>query len=173
MAKTKSQKQEMLAQYKKAIAGAGGVLVVNPTGITPNIINEFKRKLSDLGGEYHVVKNTIFKIALKESEQPELETLEAGSNAVIFAGQDIAATAKLLKAFIKDNAEKVEIAAGIYEGQALSAAQVADLADLPTKEQSVAMIAGLINQSLGGVVNVLEDSIRSIAIIINLAYEGK
>jgi hypothetical protein len=41
---------------------------------------------------------------------------------------------------------------------------------MPTREQSVAMIAGLLQQSMVGVVNVLEDSVRSIAIILDKAF---
>lgn len=173
MAKTKDQKQAMLAAYKDYLQNANGIIVVNPTGLTPNKINDFKRKLSELGASYHVVKNTLFKIALNEASMPELKSFEGGSHAVVFSGTDIAATAKALKEFMKENEEKVTLDSGILEGQVLDAAQVADLAELPSKEQSISMILGLIDQSLSGVVNVLEDSVRSVAIIINQAFEGK
>lgn len=173
MAKTKVQKQAMLEAYKQYLKNAGGVLVVNPNGLTPNQVNDFKMKLSDLGGEYHVVKNTIFKLAMGETGMPELSSIESGAHAVVFSGTDIAATAKLLKEFIKANEGKITVDSGILEGQTLTAKQVEDLAELPTKEQSISMILGLLDQSLSGVVNVLEDSVRSVAIIINQAFEGK
>lgn len=173
MAKSKDQKDTMLAAYKQYLSAGTGVIVVNPTGLKPNTINEFKNKLEAAGAQYHVVKNTLFKIALKEAGQPELQAFEGGAHAVLFAGTDVAATAKLLKEFIKENKENITVDSGILEGQALTASQVEELADLPTMEQSISMIAGLLNQSLSGTVNVLEDAVRSVAIIINQAFEGK
>lgn len=173
MAKTKDQKQAMLAAYKQYLQDSNGVIVVNPTGLTPNQVNEFKMKLSELGSQYHVVKNTLFKMALNEAGMPALESFESGAHAVIFSGADIAATAKLLKEFMKANEEKVTVDAAVLEGQVLDKAQAEALAELPSKEQSISMILGLIDQSLSGVANVLEDSVRSVAIIINQAFENK
>ena len=102
---------------------------------------------------------------------PEMETLEFGAHAVVFAGDDIAAAAKALKGFIKEHEEQVEVAAGIVEGQILTADQVQELADMPSLEQSVAMIAGLLTQPVSGVVNVLEDSVRSYIIILDQAFQ--
>jgi large subunit ribosomal protein L10 len=146
-----------------------GVILVTHRGLTANQVAEFKQKLLDNGARFNVITNTLFKIALKGAELPSLDTLEEGPHAAIFAEKDIATAAKLLKDFIKENEDKIEMRAGIVEGQGLSQAQVQELAEMPSKEQSIAMIAGLLNQSLGGVINVLEDSVRSIAIIIEQA----
>lgn len=173
MAKNKQQKEQMVAAYQAYLKKASGLIVLNPKGVKPNEVNDFKIKLSELGGEYHVVKNTLFKIALSAAGHPELKSFEADGHAVIFAGQDIAATAKMLKEFMKDKEERLTVDSGLLEGQVLSASQVAELAEMPSKEDSVAMIAGLLNQSLSGVVNVLEDSVRSVAIIINQAFADK
>ncbi len=173
MAKTKSQKQEMLKKYGALLKQAKGLVVITPSGIGPNAVNTFREKLNPVGSDYHIVKNTLFKIALTEAGQPSLQTFDSGSHAVIFVQDDIVSTAKLLKDFVKLNADKVQVETGLLEGEVLSHEQVQGLADMPTKEQSISMIAGLINQSLAGVANVLEDSIRSVAIIINQAFEEK
>lgn len=170
MAKSKQQKQEMLEAYKAKLDGSMGIIVVSATGITPNQINEFKQKLFSLGSSYNVVKNTIFSLALKQAGLPELETFSAGPNAVVFVETDIAGTAKELKDFIKQYKDLVEIKSGILDGQQLTIEQVQELADMPTKEQSIAMIAGLMTNAVAGVANVLEDSVRSVAIILDQAF---
>ncbi len=171
MAKTRPQKEEMFAGYKSELAGANGVIVVTPVGVTPNQINAFKKELGAIGSNYHVVKNTIFALALDDAKLPKLEVLSAGSNAVIFSSTDIAGTAKLLTKFMKENEDKMEIRAGILDGAELTIEQVQQLSDMPTKQQSVAMIAGLLTNPIAGIANVLEDSIRSVAIIINEAFK--
>jgi large subunit ribosomal protein L10 len=171
MAKTRPQKEVMLADYKAELQGINGIIVVTPTGVTPNQINAFKKELGTVGSTYHVVKNTLFSLALDDAKLPKLEVFNGGSNAVIFSTTDIASTAKALTKFMKDNEGKMEIRAGILEGQELSIEQVKQLSDLPSKQQSVAMIAGLLTNPIAGVANVLEDSIRSVAIIINEAFK--
>jgi large subunit ribosomal protein L10 len=170
MAKTKAQKQEMLQAYKSKLDKAMGVLVVSPTGLTPIEANVFKKKLFNKGNSFNVVKNTLFAKALKDAGMPELETLSGGTHAVVFVQEDIAGTAKELKEFIKTTGQKLEIKAGILDGQALTAEQVDQLAEMPTKQESIAMIAGLMTLAMGGVVNVLEDSVRSVATILDMAF---
>lgn len=170
MAKTKQQKQDMLASYKDRIGQSTGVLVLSQTGLTPNNVSEFKKKLSAVDGSYSVVKNTIFKIALAESDLPEMETFDAGPNAVVFTSEDVASTAKIVAEFTKEFKNNVEVRGGILEGQALSAEQVKELSELPTKEQSIAMIAGLLEQNISGIAYVLQNNVQSIAIILDKAF---
>lgn len=170
MAKTKSQKKAMLSDYKAKLGDATGIIMLSQIGLTPADINEFKLKLAELDGSYNVVKNTIFKIALNEAELPELENLNAGPNSVVFTSEDVAGTAKLITEFIKQHKDKVEIRGGILDGQSLSIDQVRELSELPTKEQSVAMIAGILQQNITGVAYVLQNSVQSIAIILDKAF---
>ncbi len=171
MAKNKSQKTAMLDTYKTKIGNTSGLIVIDHKGLTAAEVSEFKKAITDMGGSFNVIKNTLFNIALDNAGLPKLDIFKSGAHAAVFFGTDVAETAKLLQKFIKDTKEKVQVRTGILDSQILSASQINDLANMPTKEQSVAMIAGLLNQSLSGVVNVLEDSVRSVAIIINQAFQ--
>ncbi len=170
MAKTRSQKEAMLSSYKDRLSNATGIIMLSQTGLTPGDINDFKLKLSELNGTYNVVKNTIFKIALSESKLPELDGLSTGPNSVVFTSEDVAATAKLITEFIKQHKDKVTIRGGILDGQSLTIEQVKELSELPTKEQSIAMIAGILQQNITGIAYVLQDSVQSIAIILDKAF---
>lgn len=173
MAKTKVQKEAVLAAYKDKLTKSTGFFIIKPSGLTPNEVTAFKKKLIEIGSSFTVVKNTLFAKALKDSSLPEFETLAFGEHAVMFINEDIANTAKLLKEFAKEQKDKIEIKAGVIEGNAVSAEIVNELAELPTFEQSMSMIVGLLNQSLAGVTNVLEDSVRSVAVIIDQAFKDK
>ena len=173
MAKTKEQKQQMLQSYANNLSNAGAVILVEPSGLNAVEVNELKQQLMAAGASFQVVKNTIFSLALSQQQYPELATLAVGSHAAIFVSADIAAAARVLRDFMKRYKDKLQLKAGIMDKQELSQDQVQALAEMPSKEQSISMIAGLLNQSLAGVTNVLEDSVRSVAIIINQAFEQK
>ena len=173
MAKTKSQKVAMMDSYKEKLGNTTGVIVIDHKGLTASEVSAFKQEVSSIGGSFNVVKNTLFNIALDNVGLPKLDIIKSGAHAVVFMGPDVAQTAKLLQKFMKDTKEKIQLRTGLLDGQVLSAAQLSELADMPTKEQSISMILGLLDQPLSGVVNVLEDSIRSVAVIINEAYKDK
>lgn len=166
MAKTKAQKQAMVSDLGGKIANAKAIFVVAPQAIDPNEAAELKIKLAEVGGEYHVIKNTLFKIALKEAGLEELETLNNGQNAAIFVDDQAPDAAKIMQKFIKDS-EKAEFRAGYLEGKKLSAAQVSSLADLPSREQLIAQVIGTMNAPISGFVNVLAGNVRSIVNVID------
>lgn len=176
MAKTKVQKKELLNQYKDRILQYKGIVVVRPNGILPNEINEFRKELFDMGAQFNVVKNSIFKIALKESNLPEIESLNAGENAVLFMGEDFVSPSKQLKKFVeatkpKDKDVKIELLGGILEGNLLSKEEATALSEMPDKKGSISMILGILDNAISGVVNVLEDAPRSYVTIIDQAFK--
>lgn len=176
MAKSKTQKKEILNNYKSQIDSSRGLIVVKASGVTPNEVTEFRKEIHDFNSEFHVVKNSIFAIALKENELEEVEEAKTGENSVVYFGEDIVNPAKALKKFIEDTkidkkTFKIEVLAGFLDGDKLNANQVVELAEMPDKEQSIAMILGIIDQAMSGVVNVLEDPVRSYATIIDQAFE--
>lgn len=166
MAKSKAQKQDIVKALGSKIAGSQAVFVIAPQAINPNEAAELKIKLAEIGGEYHVIKNTLFKIALKEAGLSELDTLENGQNAAIFVGEQSPEAAKIVKNFIKDS-EKAEFRGGYLEGKSLSAQQVEALADLPSREQLIAQVIGTMNAPISGLVNVLAGNVRSIINVVD------
>jgi large subunit ribosomal protein L10 len=176
MAKNKKQKKELLEKYKGIISNSKGMVIVRAKKVTPNQVNEFKKGLSDLNSEFHVVKNTIFKIALKENNLSEIEDLEFGEHAALFFGEDFVNPAKMLKKFIEDSKIdkdkfKVEVVAGFLGSEFLNKSQATELAEIPSKEQSISSILGILENALSGIVNVLEDAPRSFVTILDQAFK--
>ncbi len=173
MAKTKDQKKEILDYYSNMLEKSAGTIVIKHDKLDSNQVSEFKKSLNSIDGKFNVIKNTLFALATKNAELPEMEVVKAGSHAVLFAETDIAGAAKLLKTFMADNKEKVSVKGAYIDGQLLTPEQVQDLADMPSLEQSIVIIAGLLTRPISGIANVLQDSVRSIAIIIDLANKDK
>lgn len=145
MGKTKSQKDVMLADIKSSFASANLVMVIDYHGLTVAEITNLRRKLREKGGSCTVAKNTLFKIAVGDDENWQaMESLLKGSNAVIFLGEDMGAGIKAYQEFQKTS-KKTEMRGGVLEGRLLSDKDLKAIADLPTKEQLYAQIAGAIN----------------------------
>ena len=74
-------------------------LVVDYKGLTVGQFTELRKRLSKTGSEVHVVKNSMFRIAVKEAGVADLAGTLAGQVAVVTGQREISAAAKALKTF--------------------------------------------------------------------------
>src|SRR5687768_6307405 len=100
MALSKEGKAKADEEYEVNIKEAKAMFIVSPKSVTPNEATKFKKALYENEASFNVVKNSLFRIALKNSNVG-LE-LEEGENAVIFSGYKISEVAKLIATFISD-----------------------------------------------------------------------
>jgi ribosomal protein L10 len=83
MAKTKENKIELLKQYKEILEKKPGCIIVDSNKLDSTTLFEVRKQLKEIGANFSILKNTIFKIALQETKQP-LETQEfTGASAII------------------------------------------------------------------------------------------
>ena len=143
-------KIDKVAEIESRIAENAGLFVVNYNGLTVKQAQELRHQLRECGAEMKVYKNNLVKIALKNQEQPELDEILAGPVAYVFYESEPVEAAKALKDFSAQSKGVLEIKGGIVEGtysdgKAVSADDVKAIAELPTKDQLLGQIAGLIS----------------------------
>lgn len=144
---------ENLKSLKEAFKKAASVVFIDYSKLTSNQINELRNKLREVNGTMKVAKNTLLNIALGGSKEKKKVDLE-GQTAVIFAKQDPISPIKALYDFIKENdLPKVKI--GIFEGDFIEEARVAEISAIPSKDELLARIASGFNSPIFGFVNVL------------------
>lgn len=144
-----------------------GAILTDYRGFTVAEITELRKRLRDQGAVYHVVKNTLFKRALTDSEalNPFLE----GPTAIAFALEDPVAPTKALLDFLKEK-RKGTVKAGYIEGQVYGEEQIEALSKLPPREMLVAQAIGGIQAPLSNFVgtldNIVGDFVRTLQAIV-------
>jgi len=147
MARTKAQKQEMLAEVKEAIKGSKSLVFVNFHGLSVANATEARKsmKKSDVG--FLVTKKTLAKKALAEAgfsgELPEL----AGEFALAY-GVDQTAPAREVFTFQKKFDKKISILGGVFDGRFMNAAEMTGIATIPSREVLYAQFVNLINSPI-------------------------
>ena len=172
MAKTKAQKTELVEQYKQQLQNSKTIYVVQPKALTPNEATRLKKELSALNSTFNVVKNSLFQVALKEAGLPELDVLNAGEHAVLFSGDEVSEVAKVLAKFAKET-NKLEISAGLLNGEAISGQQIKDLAELPSKEGLLTQVLFVMNAPLRNLLSVMNGTMRDFVNVLNNLKEQK
>ena len=138
-------KVDKVAEIEQHVEASSGVFVVSYNGLTVKQSQELRHQLREAGAEMKVYKNNLVRLALKNQEQPEIDDILAGPLAYVFYENEPVEAAKALKEFATKSKGVIEIKGGISEGKAVSAEEVQAIADLPTKDQLLGQIAGLIN----------------------------
>ena len=138
-------KIDKVAEIESHIQGNAGVFVVNYNGLTVLQAQELRHQLRELGAEMKVYKNNLMRIALHNQEQPEIDDILVGPSAYVFYETEPVEAAKALKDFATKSKGVLEIKGGISDGKAVSAEEVNAIAELPTKDQLLGQIAGLIS----------------------------
>ena len=148
---TKEFKSQKIEHYKKQFENAKVAVVADYRGLTVEEITELRRGLQAQNGDLTVTKNTLCKVAVKDTNFEAVSELMQGPTAIAFGFGDEVAAAKVLSKFIKEN-KKGEIIGAVLEGKVLSADEAKKLASMPSREELYAKMLGSINSPASGLV---------------------
>ncbi|MCM1002852.1 MAG: 50S ribosomal protein L10 [Candidatus Gastranaerophilales bacterium] len=148
---TKAFKQDKVSLIKEKVDKAQVAIVTEYKGYSVEEITNLRRALQKEGGDYMVTKNTLAKIAVKDTPYEVLAETFKGPIAIAFGFEDQVAPAKALSKFIKDT-KKGEIIAAAMDGRLMSADEAKALATLPSKEEIYAKMLGCVNSPATGIV---------------------
>lgn len=159
MAKSKAEKTKLLEQYKKDLKERSGYIIVDSDKLDSDTLFNLRKQLKESGSNFSVIKNTIFKIALQEADQP-LETQDfAGASAIITFDDDPVNAAKFLKEAQKEM-DILEARYGVIENEYIGKEKIMELAEIPPKEVLYAKLLGSLNAPLSGVMNSLTGNVK-------------
>ena len=148
---TKAFKSEKINEIKSKIDKAQVAIITEYKGLTVEEITKLRREIQKGGGDYMVTKNTLAKIAVKDTPYEVLTDKMSGPIALAFGFEDPVSPAKALNEFIKD-VKKGEILGAVLDGKFLSVEETKALANLPSKEELFAKMLGSINSPASGIV---------------------
>ena len=134
------QKQTVVAEVAKEVAGAQAIVLAENRGMAVAAMTQLRAKARASGVYFKVVKNTLVRRAVADTPFASLADKMVGPLAYGI-GADPVAVAKVLNDFAKGN-EKFVIAGGAMPGQLMSAKEISALASLPSREELIARLLG-------------------------------
>ena len=140
------EKTAAVAEIVEDFRTANATVLTEYRGLSVGLMKQLRRSLG-VKNKYSVVKNTLTKIAAKEAGVDLDPALLAGPSAVAFIKGDPIDAAKALRDFAKENPLLV-IKGGIFDGKAVTTAEIMQLANLESREVLLAKIAGAMKASM-------------------------
>jgi len=151
------EKVKLVEQIKQDLSSSTAVWVVDYRGLTVKQAEELRRRISAEGSQYKIYKNTFTIRALQDLEMPSLGSILEGPSAFVFTSDDPVSAAKVLKQFAKEN-KQLSIKGGLFEGQVLDDKQVVAVADMPSREELIGQVIGMLSNPLHEVISTIDGS---------------
>lgn len=149
------EKQAVVAEVAKQVAGAQAIVMAENRGMAVGAMTQLRAKARAAGVYFRVVKNTLVRRAVADTPFASLAGKMVGPLAYGI-GPDPVAVAKVLNDFAKGH-EKFVITGGAMPGQVMSAKEIAALASLPSRHELLAKLVGTMQAPVTKLVRTLNE----------------
>ena len=149
-AKILEAKKAYVAELNTKIAGSLAGVVVAYNGISVADDTKMRKELREAGVEYRVVKNTMLRLALKDTPYEEISNVLENTTALALSHEDPIIAAKIICKYIESSKSSYAVKAGFADGKPMDKAGVDTLAKLPNKEGLISMLLSVLTGNLRG-----------------------
>lgn len=172
MALNLAQKKELVAELKEVASKAHSLVAADYIGLSVAQLTELRAKARQNGVYLKVAKNTLVSRAVEGTDYQCVVDELTGPLLYAFSKDDPGAAGRLIKDFAKGN-DKLKPRLVAVGGQKYPASHVEQLASLPTLEQALGMLAGVIIAPITQFVRTLNEPVALVARAVNAVAESK
>ncbi|MCD8218767.1 MAG: 50S ribosomal protein L10 [Clostridiales bacterium] len=147
-------KQPIVDEIAANVDGAQSVVVVDYRGLTVAQDTQLRKELREAGITYKVYKNTLMKRAFEGTDFASLDPVLEGPSAIAISKDDATAPARIIAKFAK-TADKLEIKAGVVEGDFYDAKGMQAISAVPSREELLGKLLGSIQSPIANFARVI------------------
>jgi large subunit ribosomal protein L10 len=170
-----AEKAEVIEEAKGWYDKSVGVVFTDYRGLSVKEMQSLRRDVRKKGGELHVLKNTLFRIAAGDDINNFPAEFHNGTTAFAFVYENETDVSKALLDYAKSS-KKLLIKGGYFGGKAFTSKEVEMLSELPPRDVLLAMVIGAIAAPISGLVGTIEalyaDPIRVIGAVADKVAEA-
>lgn len=158
----RAEKVAVVDEVRQHFDEADAAILTEYRGLTVQDLATLRRSLRSNGGEYKIFKNTLVRLAAKQSGLEALDELLTGPTAITFVSGDAAAVAKALRDFSRTNPLLV-IKGGVLGDKIIGPKETTALAELPSRDVLLGRLAGLMAAPLQQLASLMQALPRNMA----------
>jgi large subunit ribosomal protein L10 len=160
------KKKKIMDSLEQTFAQSSSGIMTDYRGLKTSDVVALRRKLRENGVEFHVVKNTLARIAAEKAGKDKIGSIFDGPIAIAFVKDDITKPAKILTEHITLSKLAMTIKGGFLGNQLLTAKDVSTLATLPSREVLLAKVMGGVQGPLYALMNQLNAPLRGMMTVL-------
>ena len=147
------------------------VIATQYRGLSASEMAELRSRLKQQGLEYHVVKNTLLRLAAQNVGKDGLMAIIQGPTALAMGFGDPIEPARFLADYLRTSRGPLSLQGGMMDGRVLTAADVNTLALLPPRKVLLAQVLGQMQAPLATLLAVLKAPLQGLATLIKARME--
>lgn len=169
----KEEKIKRLEALTEEFKNAKHIIFIEYKGLTVEQTNQLRRKLKEADSEIKVIKNTLAKIAYKKAKLELNDEWFAGPIAIIFCKKDdFTKPINVAYNFSKEN-ELFKMKLGYLDNRIYDQNQLKEIAQLPSYEQMVSRLVGVLNSPVVSLVFTLKSSLTKLVLVLKAIEDKK
>jgi large subunit ribosomal protein L10 len=150
-------KEAIVAELKEVVDSSLSVIAADYRGLTVSDMDQLRSSARKSGVYLRVVRNTLTHRALEGTEFKCMQEVLQGPVILAFSRNEPGAAARILKDFIVDH-EKFTVKAISLGGELLAANQLDAVAKLPTRDEAIAILMGVMKAPIAKLVSTLNET---------------
>lgn len=168
----KSGKAAIIEAFKALAEKASFACVTDFKGMTVEELTKLRVNIHQAGGQYHVIKNTLGRIAVTDTTHDVLKDKFHENTGVALGFEDPVAVAKTLVDFAKGS-QLFGVRCASLNGKPMDKTQVEALSKLPGREQLLAQMLGTMNAVPTNFVSLFANILRGLLYAFKAIEEQK
>ncbi len=169
--KSKQKKQEDLVALTEQFKNSSSALVMSFSGLTVERDQQLRNDLRETGATYKVVKNTLARIAVKDTPFEEATEYFNGVTSVAWTSGEAVELSKVVTKYLKEYDKTFELKGGVVDGKLVGIDEIKAIASLPSKDELIAKLLFLLNSPAQRTATVLQAVPRDLVVVLQQISE--
>ncbi len=169
---SKDQKQWLAKEYNEKFKTNPSLFVVEYKGLAVKDIEKLRHRLKKAKADFRITKNTLLKIASRETNVEMIKDLFDGPTAIAICKEDSVSVAKVFTESVKE-LPILKIKGGIVESKIIGIDEVFKLSLLPSREVLLVQLLGLLSSPISNFMGTLMELKRRLLYVLSAVIEMK
>jgi large subunit ribosomal protein L10 len=166
------QKEKIVEEMTDKFGRAVSIYLVDFTGMDVNSTNQLRKNMRDSNIEYRVLKNTLAKLSFDKAGIQGMDQFLTGVNAYAISYDDPTLPVKVIEKN-KEFKEKLKLKAALFEGEIIDSARVESIAKMPSKDELLGQLVGMLNSPMSKLVYALNGVMSNLVNVLKAVEDKK
>jgi large subunit ribosomal protein L10 len=166
------QKEQVVSEMADKFSKAKSIFLADFSGIDANTINSLRKKFNQEKVEYRIVKNTLAKLSFENAGIDGMSSYLNGINSYVISYDDPTLPMKVVDDFKSSLDEKFAVKVAYFEGEIIGPDRIKGIAKLPTREQLLSQLIGVLQAPAAKLVGTLQANVTNFLLVLK-ALESK
>lgn len=158
----RDEKKLLLDELTDKIESSAGFIMTSYQGLTAALARQFRDHLSEVNGEFEIVRKRVFLKALEKKGTPVKDIKLEGHIGIMFAEKEALPLVKAVVKFSEANNDMFTLVGGVIENVMCDGKEITELSKLPSLQELRAQFVGLLQAPMAQTVGTMQAQLASL-----------